>query len=76
MSRSGMMLGILGLVLLLASCDAVCNKAGDMRCKDNVSQLCNEDGYWEDFRDCASVGMNCYTEPSVCAGFVGVACCR
>lgn len=51
-----------------SSCDP-----GDMRCHDNVSQMCNSDSRWEDYRNCGSIGESC---TSSCSGYSGITCCR
>ncbi len=71
---------ILMLLLLLAVCLPSCDKdfwqscdPGDMRCKDNVSQMCNSNKDWEDYQNCGSIGETC---TSSCSGYSDITCCH
>lgn len=44
------------------------------RCNGNRMELCNADGDWELFRNCASVGDVCAVGPNSCSGFPGPCC--
>lgn len=48
---------------------------GEMRCDGDTAQFCTEDQHWEDWRNCASVGMRCSSSPAECAGQEYLVCC-
>ena len=68
------------LLLALAAavgCDSLsgCN-AGDMRCHNNIAQMCSANSSWEDYQNCSSVGQTCGEGPGACSGYTGLACCN
>jgi hypothetical protein len=59
------------LILVSFGCgDNKCKNVGDLRCDENVLQICNSDKEWEDYNACYEYGQICTEE---CGYYM--ACC-
>ena len=68
---------IMALTLLAVSmfgCGIMC-EPGTMDCEDNVARMCDINQTWEDWQNCASVGMVCTDADARCSGYSGITCC-
>lgn len=63
------------LILLSKALDITCY-SGEMRCRDNNSQMCNADGIWMTWQNCGALGQTCYDTSTKCDGNIGITCCR